>query len=66
MNFDFPNNNNSTVNKLKTFTVNAMCQLQISYYIVKEFIVKLIFQLKFRNHSHPDVYLYGRLLSVSV
>jgi len=51
-------NNNSTVIKLGTCILNALCMIYIQYYIVKVFIVECNFSIKFKNHPFPDTCSY--------
>lgn len=51
-------NNNLTVIKLRTCTLNALCMIYIKYYIVKVFIVECNFSIKYKNHPFSDTCSY--------
>jgi hypothetical protein len=59
---DFINNNNSTVIKLGLCTENVLCQVWAKYYIVKVFIVECNIDIKLKNHSFTDIFLYELFL----
>lgn len=49
------NNEKKTVIKFGTHTVNVLCQLQVTHYIIKIFTVECNLSLKLRSHSFLDI-----------
>ena len=43
-------------------TENVLCQVWAKYYIVKVFIVEYNIDIKLKNHSFPDIFLYELFL----